>query len=160
MKLAFILAMDEKNGIGYQNQLPWHLPEDLKHFKEITLGKPVLMGRKTYISIGRPLPGRKNVIITRDQNFTAPGCEVYHSPSVALSTLQDFDEVMVIGGADLFKQLMSQADRIYLTRIHATFVADVYFTAWDEKNWHIITAEEHQIDKKNPYSYTFITYER
>jgi len=160
MKLSLILAMDENSGIGYQNQLPWHMPADLKHFKTITLGKPILMGRKTFASIGRPLPGRTNIVITRDRDYQAPGCKIYHSPAEALAALSADEEVMLIGGAELFQQLMPQAQRIYLTRIHAILPADVYFSAWHENEWQIVSESAHVADAKNPHPYTFLTYER
>ena len=160
MKLAFFLAMDEQHGIGYQNQLPWHMPADLKYFKKFTLGKPILMGRKTFASIGKPLPGRENIVITRDPTYRALGCTVYHSPKLALAALQAHQEVMLIGGAELFTQLLPQAELIYLTRIHAVFTADVYFPAWNENEWQLVSEEKHQPDSKNPYPYTFMTYQR
>ena len=160
MQLAFILGMDKNRGIGYQNQLPWHIPADFKHFKALTLGKPVLMGRKTYTSMGRPLPGRRNVVVTRDKNFTAPGIEVYYSPDAALVALADQEEVMMIGGAQLIKQLMPQAQRMYLTHIHDSFTVDVHFPEWDKAQWQVVSEEKHCADEKNPHAYTFVTYER
>ena len=160
MKLTIILGMDENGGIGYQNQMPWHLPADLKHFKSLTMGKPILMGRRTYISIGRPLPGRRNVVITRNRNFVSPDLEIYHSPEEALTALADQPEVMLIGGADLIKQLMPKADRMYLTRIHSSFKVDIYCPEWSKHEWKLIAAEKHTADEKNLYAYTFFIYER
>ncbi len=160
MKLTLILGMDENRGIGYQNQMPWHMPADFKHFKAITMGKPILMGRKTYVSIGRPLPGRRNVVITRDKNFTAPVIEIYHSPEAALKMLADQKEVMLIGGAELIKQLMPKVERMHITHIHKGFVVDVYCPEWNEREWKLVAEEKHHADAKNPYDYTFATYER
>lgn len=160
MKLTIILGMDENGGIGYQNQMPWHLPADLKHFKSLTMGKPILMGRKTYTSIGRPLPGRRNVVITRDKNFVAPGVEIYHSPEEALLALTVQPEVMLIGGAELIKQLMPQADCMMLTHIHSSFTVDTYCPEWNKNEWSLIAEEKHPADEKNSYPYTFSTYTR
>ena len=149
MKLTFILGMDENRGIGYQNQMPWHLPADFNHFKSLTMSKPILMGRKTYTSIGRPLPGRRNVVITRDKNFAALGIEVYHSPEEALAELADQQEVMVIGGAELIKQLMTKADCMELTHIHSSFTVDTYFPEWNKQEWDLVAEEKHPADEKS-----------
>ena len=160
MRITFIVAMDKKQGIGYRNQMPWHLPADLQHFKKLTMGKPILMGRKTHASIGRPLPGRTNVVITRDKAYKAPGCQIFTSLDSALDSFKAQAEIMVIGGATLFAQLLSQAERMYITRIEGLFLADVYFPQWDAAAWRITAQEKHHADEKNPYDYTFFTYER
>lgn len=160
MRITFIVAMDNNRGIGYQNQMPWHLPADLQHFKKLTMGKPILMGRKTHASIGRPLPGRTNVVITRDKAYNAPSCEIFTSLDSALAAFKTSAEIMVIGGATLFAQLLPQAERMYITRIDEIFPADVYFPSWDAAAWRIIAQEPHHADERNPYDYTFFTYER
>lgn len=160
VQITFIVAMDANQGIGYQNQLPWHLPADLQHFKQLTMGKPILMGRKTQASIGRPLPGRMNVVITRNKDYKAPGCQIFTSIGTALSAFAAQREIMVIGGASLFARLLPRVRRMYITRIAATFPADVYFPVWDANAWQRITEEKHSADEHNPYDYTFFTYER
>ncbi len=160
MRITFIVAMDINRGIGYQNQIPWHLPADLQHFKKLTMGKPIFMGRKTHESIGRSLSDRTNVVITRDKDYIAPGCQVFTSLDVALNVFKEQPEIMVIGGAILFAQLLPRAERMYITRIAAEFPADVYFPVWDDKAWHVVAEEKHYAEAKNPYDYTFFTYER
>lgn len=124
--LSFIVAMDENNVIGKDNDLPWYLPNDLKYFKKMTSGHTIIMGRKTFESIGRPLPNRKNIVLTRDQQYKAEGCTVIHSVDELESYLHE-DEVFLIGGAELFKTTLPKADRLYITRIHATFDGDTFF---------------------------------
>jgi len=119
VKIAIVVAMDDNRVIGRDNQLPWHLPADLRHFRQVTIGKPVLMGRKTHESIGRPLPERTNIVVTRDRSYEAPGCILVHSIESALKAAGDRREVMVIGGADFYRQLLPKADRLYLTLVHA-----------------------------------------
>ena len=127
MRISIIVAMSENRVIGKDNQLPWHLPADLHHFKSLTMGKPILMGRKTHKSIGRVLPGRCNVVITHDKNFQACGCVVANSIRTALAAVSYSDEVFVIGGALLYEQMLSMAQRIYLTIVHHEFEGDVFF---------------------------------
>jgi dihydrofolate reductase len=160
MYLSAIVAMAENRVIGKNNQLPWRLPADLRHFKEITLGKPLLMGRKTYESIGRLLPGRQNVIITRNQNFQVLGADIVHSLEQAWALLADANEVMVIGGAELFCELLPQIQRIYLTLVHAAIEGDSYFPALNPAEWCPGVSEEHRADEENNYGYSFVTWER
>jgi dihydrofolate reductase len=160
MKLAFIVAMDENRGIGYHNQLPWHMPADLQHFKKMTLGKPIIMGRKTYESIGRPLLKRRNIIITRDPIYRVEGCEVFNTLDAALAAVSDVEEAMMIGGAELFNQLLPKADRLYLTEIHHQFEVDTFFSEINLKEWKVIDEEYHPADDANPYDYTFSTLEK
>lgn len=160
MHLSFIVAMDENRGIGYQNQLPWHMPADLAHFKQKTLGKPIIMGRKTYESIGRPLPKRRNIIITRDKHYHAEGCDVFNDIESALKAVDASEEAVVIGGANLFNQMLSHAKTFYLTEIHHPFEVDTYLDAIDFSSWQEIEKIECKADEKNPYDYTFITYQR
>lgn len=160
--ISFIVAMDTNRVIGQDNQLPWHLPEDLKFFKRTTMGHPIVMGRKTFDSIGRPLPGRENIIITRNRDYTRRDCIVFH-------TLDDFltycdrepqEEYFVIGGAEIFKQLLSEADRLYITEIHEQFDGDTFFPELDLNRWQLVSREKGLKDEKNPYDYEFTIYDR
>ncbi len=161
MVISIIVAMDENGVIGKNSKgMPWHLPADLKRFKEITTGKPVIMGRVTYNTIGKPLPNRQNIVLTRDPAFSAPGVEVARSVDEAIEKAKQAEEIMVIGGANIYKQFLPLVGRLYVTRIHAAFEGDTYFPKvnWDE--WREITRESHEPDGKNPYPYTFLVYER
>jgi dihydrofolate reductase len=157
MKISIIAAMSFDRLIGNKNQLPWHLPADLKHFKAITLGKPIIMGRKTFESIGKALPGRTNIVISRDHRFTATGCIVAHSLEAALQQAS-FDEIMIIGGATLYEYALPLADTLYLTIVNGHFVGDCYFPAWSDGSWVLVDQKAHTADKANPYGYTFLTY--
>jgi dihydrofolate reductase len=160
--LSAIVAMAENRVIGNGNKMPWHLPADLKHFKAVTNGHPVLMGRKTFESIGKPLPNRTNMIITRDRQYSAQDCLVINDIAAALSMAQELDqnEVFVIGGAEIYKQLLPKVQRLYLTKIHHKFTGDAYFPELSFDDWHEVSHEDHQPDDKNPYAYSFITLER
>lgn len=160
MRISAIVAISENRAIGLNNQLPWHLPADLKHFKKITLGHPILMGRKTYESIGKPLPGRCNVVITRDVDFVAPGCVVANSVDTALSSAGYSNEVFVIGGAALFQQMLPMTKRIYLTVIHHFFEGDVFFPKLNMDEWVERKREDFQADEINKYDYSFIMLEK
>lgn len=160
MLLSLIVAMADNRVIGRDNRLPWHLPADLKHFKALTMGKPVLMGRLTWESIGRPLPGRRNVVITRDRHYRASGCEVVGSVAEALHRLAASKEVMVIGGARLYEQTLPVADRLYITYIHADFDGDVRFPEFSPAEWRELAREDHGTDEKQPYAYSFVTLAR
>lgn len=160
MRLSLIVAMDRNRLIGSHNRLPWHLPADLQHFKQVTLGKPVIMGRKTFESIGRPLPGRENIIVTRNQDFKAEGCRVAYSIDEALEQASQHEEAMVIGGAEFYRQLLPQADRLYLTLIEDEFEGDAWFPEWDASQWRELSNEPHEPDEKNPYHYRFRVLER
>lgn len=155
--ISIIVAMDENRVIGNHNQLPWHLPADLKHFKQLTLDKPVIMGRKTYESIGKPLPQRRNIIISRQADFSALDCEVVASLDAALNLTANENERMIIGGAQIFQAALPMVTTIYLTVIHHSFEGDVFFPALDMQQWRETSREVHQPDEKNNYSYSFIT---
>ncbi|MDR3490622.1 MAG: dihydrofolate reductase [Gammaproteobacteria bacterium] len=157
MRISAVIARSENNVIGLNNKLPWHMPADLKHFKQLTLGKPILMGRKTYESIGKPLPGRQNIILTQDKNFSAPNCTVVHSIAEAVKAAEGNDELCVIGGAQLFESMLGQIQTLYLTVIHADFDGDAYFPLLNPVEWHEIQRETFPADESNPYSYSFIT---
>jgi len=157
MRISAIFAMSENHVIGDQNKLPWHLPADLRYFKNMTSGKPVVMGRKTFQSIGRPLPNRRNIVMTHDKNFQAPGCEVLHSVDETLSTLKDCEEVFIIGGAQLFTEFFPRVERLYLTLIHKVVYGDTHFPEFEESEWQEVSREDHKADAENQYAYSFIT---
>lgn len=158
--VTLIVAISENNAIGKNNQLLWHLPADLKHFKEITSGHPIIMGRKTYDSIGRPLPNRRNLVITRQSDLTIANVEVVGSIAQAISLCNAENEVFVIGGAEIYKQAIAFANKIYLTTVHENYEADVFFPTLKESEWKEISKEYHQADEKNNVAYTFSTLER
>lgn len=160
MKTAFVVAMDEKGLIGRDNDLPWRLSADLQYFRRITMGKPILMGRKTHESIGRALPGRQNIVVSSLADYQAEGCDVVDSIKAALELAADADEVMVIGGSSLFKQMFDIADKLYLTRVHAKLEGDTWFPQWDKTQWQLISQESHPADDKNDYAYSFEVYQR
>ncbi|MFM5598589.1 type 3 dihydrofolate reductase [Aeromonas veronii] len=162
MKISMIAAMAHDRLIGKDNQMPWHLPADLAHFKRVTLGKPVLMGRKTFESIGRPLPGRRNLVISRNPDYQAEGIEVVGSVEAALALLagSSVEELMVIGGGHLYAEMLPSADCLYLTRIDLAVEGDTRFPAFDEGDWSCIERESHQPDEKNPHFYCFETWQR
>ncbi|MEJ7691742.1 dihydrofolate reductase [Daejeonella sp.] len=160
MTISLIVATDEKNGIGKNNQLPWHLPADLKHFKTLTTGHPIIMGRKTFESIGKALPNRRNIVISRQASYVAEGADVVSSLQDAFDLCDDEIEAFVIGGAQIFEQSLSQADVLYLTVIHHEFDADTFFPQIDPTNWIKAESSTHEPDEKNIYSYTFIKYIR
>ena len=157
-RLSLIVAMDENRLIGNDNQLPWHLPADLAFFKRTTMGKPILMGRKTFQSIGRPLPGRRNIVITRDRNFVAQGCELSNSIDAALALCGDAEEVMLIGGASLYEQTLERADTLYITRIQHAFNGDTWFPEFDESDWKTANLQDRAADDSNPYPVSFVKY--
>lgn len=158
MVISLIAAVDEAWGIGKQNQLLCHLPADLRHFKQITMGKPIIMGRLTFESIGKPLPGRKNIVLTRRKKVI-PGVFCFTSLAEALHSLEA-EEIMIIGGGKLFEQSFGLAQRIYLTRIHNQFDADTFFPKINETEWTCIETEYVAADEKNNYDMTFQCYER
>lgn len=160
MILSFVVAMAGNRVIGRANALPWHLPADLRFFKRTTLGKPVVMGRKTYESIGRPLPGRNNIVVSRNPGYPAPGCHVVPSIEAALRAAEPAGEVMLIGGESLFRQTLERADRIYLTQVHAEVQGDTYFPQIDPRQWQEVWREDHPADAKHAYAYSFIRLER
>lgn len=160
--LSAILAMSENRVIGNHNQLPWHLPADLKHFKNITTGHPILMGRKTYESIGRPLPNRSNIILTRNCSLTIPGCQVVTSLREAIdcARAENNKEIFIIGGAEVYKQLLPQTQRIYLTLVHHLFTGDAFFPELEMDEWKETERIDHNADENNAYPYSFIRLER
>jgi dihydrofolate reductase len=154
--INIIVAADENNTIGKDNDLIWRLPDDLKFFKQKTSVHPIIMGRKTYESVGRPLPNRTNIIITRDQDYTVDGCVVVNSLDEAFSIAND-DEIFVVGGAEIYRQALPVTDRVYLTRVHHTFDGDRFFPELGDE-WQEIESVLHPIDEKHVHAFTFKTY--
>ncbi len=152
--------MAENRVIGVNNTLPWRLPADLRHFRQLTTGHHVIMGRRNYESIGKPLPDRTNIVITRNPAYQAPGCRVKHSLVDALQNTQDDPEVFIIGGAEIYRQAIAGADRIYLTLVHADISGDTFFPEFDAREWRETGRARHEADEKNPYAYSFVTYDR
>ena len=153
--------MDKNRVIGINNSLPWKLPVDMQWFRKNTLGKPIVMGRKTFESFGaRALPQRKNIIITRDPTYKAEGAEVVHSIEDALKAAGDVEEVMVIGGANLYEQMLPKADRLYITEVQSEFEGDAWFPEVDLSNWKEVQRSESVVDEKNAYACHFKTYEK
>lgn len=157
MIVSIVVAIAENNAIGKNNQLLWHLPTDLKHFKQITSGHTIIMGRKTFDSIGKPLPNRRNIVITRSADMEIPGTEVVNSVDQALALCATEEEVFIVGGAEIYKIAMDKTDKIYLTRVHARYEADAYFPEIDQNKWKEVDVDPHQPDEKNSLAYTFST---
>ncbi|KTD13582.1 dihydrofolate reductase FolA [Legionella gratiana] len=158
-KISLIAAIDESGGLGINNQLLCHLPADLHHFKSMTMGKPIIMGRKTFTSIGRPLPGRLNIVLSRTLSHIE-GVLIFDSLEKAIEYTAEHDEIMIIGGAELFNEVIDKATFLYITRIHHQFAADVFFPKIDESIWSIRNQKFRQRDEKNKYDMTFYVYER
>jgi dihydrofolate reductase len=159
MIISIIVAIGENHAIGKNNQLLWHMPNDLKHFKEITLGRTIIMGRKTFDSVGKPLPRRRNIVVTR-QDIEIPGCEVVKSIDEGLALCAQDNEVFIGGGAEIYRQAMAKTDRIYLTIIHKEFDADTFFPEIDYLQWNEVSREDFEPDEKNPLPYSFIQLNR
>ncbi len=153
-----IAAMANNRVIGLDNKMPWHLPADLQHFKKVTTGKPVVMGRKTFESIGRPLPGRRNIIITRNSQYSAQGIETVTTPEAALELVKAEEEVMIIGGGNIYQQFLPNADRLYLTFIDLEVEGDTQFPDYQAvATWENVDEQSNKPDEKNQYSYKFVT---
>ena len=157
--ISLIVAVAENGVIGDRNALLWHISEDLRHFKAVTTGHPVVMGRKTWESLGRPLPNRTNVVITR-QNIEIPGCTVVHSLEEAVALFPADEEVFVIGGAQIYGGALPAADRFYLTRVHRAYEGDTRFPEWDAAEWRLVGSESFPCGERYEYPFTFETYER
>jgi dihydrofolate reductase len=160
MKIAIIVATDEQGLIGKDNDLPWRLSADLQHFKRVTMAKPIIMGRRTHESIGRPLPGRQNIVISSRQGYQAQGCDVVQSLDAALDLCRNEEEVMIMGGASLYQQTLPIADKLYLTLVHTRLEGDTWFPEWSTEEWDLISREPHEADDKNDYDYSFMLYQR
>jgi dihydrofolate reductase len=162
MILSIIAAVGENNETGCRNELPWRLPADLRRFKELTVGHPVVMGRKTFESLPNgPLPGRQNIVLSRNPIFTSENCIVFSSLTDALIKLSRENEVFIIGGSQIYRQVLPYADKLYLTRVHACFPeADVFFPEFDRMNWKKVNEIRHPADEQNMYSFTFYEFEK
>ena len=160
MRVSLVAAVAQNGVIGRGGELPWRLPEDLRRFKALTLGKPVVMGRKTWESIGRPLPGRRNVVLTRQPGYTADGAELLPSPQAALSLLRAEAEVMIIGGEAIYRAFLDRAARIYLTEVAAAMAGDARFPAFDRGAWRETGREERAADARHAHAYRFIQLDR
>ena len=158
--VSILVATDERGAIGRDGGLPWHLPNDLKRFKALTMGKPIVMGRKTWDSIGRPLPGRQNIVITRQAGYAAAGVTIVRSLAAALAAAGKAEEVCVIGGAEIYRLALPMTERIHLTRIHATVPADTFFPELDPQEWREAGREPHPADDRHAYAYSFIELQR
>lgn len=158
--ISIIVAASTNNVIGIEGELPWKISDDLKRFKNLTMGKPIVMGRLTWESIGRPLPGRQNIVITRRANYHAEGCDVVESPAAALAIAGDVEEIMIIGGGQIYDLFLPKASRLYLTRVQTEIEGDAYFPEISELDWELVGAESHKAGGANEFAFEFRTYER
>lgn len=158
--VTLIVAAADNGVIGRANALPWHLPDDLKRFKQLTLGKPIVMGRKTFESIGKPLPGRQNIVMTRDTNYRRDGVTVVHDVDAALRATGDAPEIMVIGGAELFQKFLPVAGRVHLTRVHGDIEGDVRWPELDPRQWRLVDCQPHDADERHAWRMTFEVWEK
>jgi dihydrofolate reductase len=157
--ISLIVAVAENGVIGRNGDLPWRIPADLKFFKETTMDKPIVMGRKTWQSIGRPLPGRDNIVVTRDKDFSAPGATVVVGLEAAITAAGDASEVMIIGGAQIYAEALSRAARVYLTEVHASPAGDIHLPAFAARDWREVAREDHEAEGDLP-GFSFVTLER
>jgi dihydrofolate reductase len=160
MLIAAIAAMDRNRLIGDGDRLPWRLPADLRRFRALTMGKPIVMGRRTHESIGKPLPGRRNIVLSRNAGYRAPGCEVVADLEQALNLCAGAEELMIIGGAQLYSTALARTERMYLTLLHASFDGDTWFPEYDPREWREIQREDHARDAESPCAYSFVDLER
>ncbi|MDX1453509.1 MAG: type 3 dihydrofolate reductase [Oleiphilaceae bacterium] len=166
VKKALIVAMAQNRVIGRNNKLPWYLPNDLKYFKQVTMGKPIIMGRRTYESIGKPLPGRVNIVVTRNSEWQAEGVRVCHSLedayalAASIAEIDGQSEVMVIGGDQIYQAALPLADRLYLTEVHAEVDGDAYFPEFNRDDWQEVAREHFEAQDPNPYPYSFVVLDR
>lgn len=160
MEIVMVVAASDNDVIGRAGRLPWRLPEDMQRFRRLTWGKPLLMGRKTFEAIGQPLAGRRNVVISREPALEIPGSEVVSTIGEALELIADAPEVMVIGGGEIYRQLLPRTDRIEMTRVHVTIEGDTFFPALDPRDWRVIDSEDHPVTDTRPTAFTFETLER
>lgn len=162
-RIAYVVAMDENRVIGRDNDLPWRLPDDMRWFREKTLGKPCIMGRKTYDSLPerfRPLPGRLNIVVTRNSDYQASGAVVVNSIDAALHAAGDAEEVIIVGGGDLFRRLLPVVDRLYLTQVHSAVDGDVFFPPFDLSQWRELFRQEHPADERHTLPFTWLILDR
>jgi dihydrofolate reductase len=157
--ISMITCMDKNRTIGLNNKLPWHLPADLKYFKQLTTNNVIIMGRNTYDSIGKPLPNRRNVVLTRNKEWSVPGVDVVHSVEAVLTKYKD-QNIFIIGGEEVYKQFLGNADRLYITLIEKSFSGDSFFPVVQEEQWELTTETIGEKDSSNPYDYKFLVYEK
>ena len=157
--ISIIVAASTNNVIGVEGELPWKISDDLKRFKRLTMGKPIIMGRLTWESIGRALPGRQNIVITRQAGFQANDCDVVESPAAALAIAGDAEEIMIIGGGQIYDLFLPKANRLYVTRVHTVLEGDAFFTNINEQDWQLVEQETHDAAGDNPFAFEFRTYE-
>jgi len=158
--ISIIVAVSTNNVIGVGGELPWKISDDLKRFKALTLGKPVVMGRLTWESIGRPLPGRQNIVVTRQADFSADGCDVVASPAAALAVAGDAEEIMIIGGSQIYDLFLPKAECLYVTRVHTEICGDAFFPAISEADWDLVNSESHGATDSNEFAFEFRLYKR
>jgi dihydrofolate reductase len=159
-RLSIVVAVADNGVIGKDNALLWRLPDDLKYFKAITMGKPIVMGRKTFESIGRPLPGRTNIVVSRQVGLSIPGCTMAVSLEHAIQIAGDVPDIMIVGGAEIYRLALPFVDTVYLTEVHASFDGDVTFPALDASEWLETHREDHAMDEKHAHAFTFVTLQR
>jgi dihydrofolate reductase len=159
-RIAFVVARDRRGVIGKDGHLPWRLPDDMKHVRSLTVGKPLIMGRRTFDSIGKPLPDRVSIVLTRDPAFRCDGCLVARTPDEALALAGDVPEVIVFGGAGVFRDFLPRTDRIYLTEVDTEAVGDTYFPTLDPTQWREVNRQGHPADARHPFAFEFVTLER
>lgn len=161
-EIILIAAAGENNELGRESDLPWHLPDDFKRFKQLTMGHPMIMGRKTFDTFPRPLPGRQHIILTRDPHYRAdyPGCQVVNSMEGALEAANGAGAVYIIGGGEIYRQALPLATKIELTRVHGDFPADTFFPSFDRENWELTDSRRHPVDAEHAYPFTYETYVR
>ena len=160
MTISIIVAMAENNVIGHKQQLPWHLPHDLQHFKSTTLGKPIVMGRKTYEAIGRPLPGRRNIILSTQAEYAVDGVEVYPNIHTVLDTLHNAPEIMIIGGAQIYAAFLPHTTRLYITHVHTDIEGDTRFPTIDFNQWRCTSSKRHAADAQHAFDFTMAVYDQ
>jgi dihydrofolate reductase len=158
--VSLIVAADERGGIGRDGGLPWHLPDDLRRFKTLTMGKPMVMGRRTWDSIGRPLPGRRSLVVSRQRGLEIHGAEVVGSFEDALRAAGEVPEVCVIGGAELYRAALPNADVVHLTRVHSTVEADTFLPPLDPAEWEQVNCERHAADERHAHAFSYVTLRR
>ncbi|MBS4209436.1 dihydrofolate reductase [Bacillus sp. FJAT-50079] len=160
MNISLIAAMDINRVIGQNNDLPWRLPRDWQHLKKITMGHPIILGRKNFESIGRPLPGRRNIILTRNSRCTYDGCEIAHTIEDVFELCKGEEEIFIFGGEQIYQMFLPYVERMYITKIHHSFEGDTYFPDFDHEEWKEVSVEKGITDEKNPFVYYFHLYER
>jgi dihydrofolate reductase len=158
--ISFVVAYDRNRAIGKDNKIPWRLPDDMKHVRALTIGKPLIMGRRTWESIGRPLPQRTSIVLTRDPGFKCDGCLIARTADEAMKLAGDAPEIIIFGGSRVFEDFLPRADRIYLTEVDADVGGDTFFPALDPGDWEVVEAVEHPADERHPYDFSFLTLDR